>query len=55
MQHADAKFERVQPRALRNIPFSMEERETDPDLPQAIGWAVLTILFFGLMFGFLGI
>lgn len=55
MQYADGKFERVQPRELRNVPFSIEERETDPDLLQAIGWAVLTILFFSLMFGFLGI
>lgn len=53
MQHADAKFDRVQPRELRNLPFH-QDREQDPDLPEALFWAALTLVFFGAMFGFLG-
>lgn len=54
MQHANAKFERVQPREMRDIPFAFQANSL-PTLPEALGWIVLGGSFLMLCVGFLGI
>lgn len=54
MQHANAKFERVQPREMRDIPFAFQANSL-PTLPEALGWIVLGGSFLALCAAFLGV
>lgn len=53
MQHAADKFERRDP--FPRIPFAIDESDSLPTLPEALGWIVLGGSFLMLCVGFLGI
>lgn len=55
MQHADARFERVQPIGWRNLPFSDDDLDAVPSLWEALGWIALGANFLILCVLFLGV
>lgn len=55
MQHAADRFERIQPRELKRIPFTVDDYNPTPSLAEAIGWIILAFAFMVLCLGFLGL
>ncbi|HMZ56326.1 MAG TPA: hypothetical protein PLR85_18850 [Nitrospira sp.] len=54
MQHADARFERTQPREWERIPFALDY-EPAPSAAEAIGWLLIGTSFAVICFVFLGL
>lgn len=55
MQHANARFERVQPQELKRVPFAVEELEMAPSFLEVIGWIFLAFFLGIVLVGFLGL
>lgn len=54
MQHADARFERHQPRGWERLPFDTE-CENVPTAAEFVGWLLIGASFAAILFGFLGL
>ena len=54
MQHADARFERTQPAALKRVPFAPDENELVPSAIEAVLWALIALAIGAMFVGFLG-